>query len=154
MHYRVVSVQCNASNSIALYCIIELFLSRYVCIEHIHMYRVVSVQIGTTPNTEKSFPNLIKLNSNLIVFTMHRLIWNQTDVRMVPNQSENGAYLFNVDRQVRRWRPALLHASSGVFSCGWRDRCGIHSAGHTQDRAPSFRSTPFRPRRFHPIHFV
>jgi len=43
-------------------------------------------------HTEKSFPNLIKSNMNRIVFTVHRLIWNQMDVRFVPNQSENGKY--------------------------------------------------------------
>ena len=29
---------------------------------------------------------------NQIVFTIFQLIWNQTDVRLVPNQSENGKY--------------------------------------------------------------
>ena len=43
-------------------------------------------------NTEKSFRNLIKSNRHEIVFTMHRLIWNKTDIRLVPNQSENGKY--------------------------------------------------------------
>ena len=35
-----------------------------------------------------------RINSiwNQIVFTILRLIWNQTDVRLVPNQSENGKY--------------------------------------------------------------
>ena len=42
--------------------------------------------------TEKSFRNLIKSNWNRIVFTMHRLIWNQMEVRLVLNQSENGKY--------------------------------------------------------------
>ena len=43
-------------------------------------------------NTGKSFPNLIKSNRNQIVFTMHRLIWQQTDVRLVPNLLVNGKY--------------------------------------------------------------
>ena len=43
-------------------------------------------------NAEESFPNLVKSNLNQIVFTMHRLIWNKTDVRLVPNQLENGKY--------------------------------------------------------------
>ena len=30
--------------------------------------------------------NLIKSNQNQIVFTIFRLIWNQSDVRLVPNQ--------------------------------------------------------------------
>ena len=42
--------------------------------------------------TEKYFQNLIKATRNQIVFTTFRLIWNQTDVRLVPNQSENGKY--------------------------------------------------------------
>ena len=40
----------------------------------------------------ESFPNLVKSNRNRIVFTIFRLIWNQTDVRLFPNQSENGKY--------------------------------------------------------------
>ena len=44
------------------------------------------------PHTEKSFRNLIKSTWNQIVFTILRLIWNQTDVRLVPNKSENGKY--------------------------------------------------------------
>ena len=35
------------------------------------------------PHTEKSFRNLIKSNLNQIVFTIFRLIWNQTDLRLV-----------------------------------------------------------------------
>ena len=39
-------------------------------------------------HTEKSFPILIKSNWNQIVFTMHRLVWNQKDsFRLVPKQS-------------------------------------------------------------------
>ena len=40
--------------------------------------------------TEKSFRNLIKSTWNQIVFTIFPLIWNQMDVRLVSNQSENG----------------------------------------------------------------
>ena len=40
--------------------------------------------------TEKYFRNLIKSNPNQILFTMHRLIWNQTDVRLVQNKSVHG----------------------------------------------------------------
>ena len=36
--------------------------------------------------------NITKSNRNQIVFTMHRLIWNQTEVRLAPNQSGNGKY--------------------------------------------------------------
>ena len=52
--------------------------------------RYILIQIST--HTEKSFRNLNKSNRNQIVFIMHRLIWNKTDVRLVPNQSENGKY--------------------------------------------------------------
>ena len=38
-----------------------------------------------TTHTEKSF-------RNLIVYTNFRLIWNKTDVHLVPNQSENSKY--------------------------------------------------------------
>ena len=46
--------------------------------------------ISALPCAEKSFRNRIESNRNQIVFTIFRLIWNQTDVRLVPNQSENG----------------------------------------------------------------
>ena len=47
---------------------------------------------GWNIHTEKYFRNLIKSTRNQIVFTILRLIWNQTDVRLVLNQSENGEY--------------------------------------------------------------
>ena len=43
-------------------------------------------------HTEKYFRNLIKSTRDQIVFTIFRLIWIQTDVRLDPNQSENGKY--------------------------------------------------------------
>ena len=43
-------------------------------------------------HTKKFFRNLIKLTRNQIEFTMHWLIWIQTDVRLDQNQSENGKY--------------------------------------------------------------
>ena len=42
--------------------------------------------------TGKTFRNFIKSNRNKIVYTILRLISNQTDVRLVPNQSTNGKY--------------------------------------------------------------
>ena len=39
---------------------------------------------------QKSFRNLIKSDWNQIVLTIFRLFWNQTNVRLVPYQSENG----------------------------------------------------------------
>ena len=47
---------------------------------------------GQLTHTEKSFRNLIKSTRNQIPLTIFRLIWIQTDVRLVPNQSENGKY--------------------------------------------------------------
>ena len=43
-------------------------------------------------HTEKSFRNLMKSTWNQILLTIFRLIWIKTDVRLVPNQSENGKY--------------------------------------------------------------
>ena len=43
-------------------------------------------------HTEKSLRNLIKSNRNQIVFTIFRLIWIQTDVRLVLNQLGNVTY--------------------------------------------------------------
>ena len=45
-----------------------------------------------TEKAEKYFRNLIKSNRDQIAYTIFRLIWNQTDVRLVPNRSENGKY--------------------------------------------------------------
>ena len=36
------------------------------------------------PHTEKSFQNLVKSTQNQIGITILQLIWNQTDVRLVP----------------------------------------------------------------------
>ena len=62
-----------------------------------HHSTIVSSKLGgssigprTAVHIENFFLNLIKSSRNQIVFTMHRLIWNQTDVRSVSNQSKNG----------------------------------------------------------------
>ena len=47
--------------------------------------------MGSKQN-KKCFRNIIKSNRNLMVFTIFRLIWNLTDVRLVPNHSGNGKY--------------------------------------------------------------
>ena len=58
--------------------------------------------------SEKYFRNLVKSNWNQIVYTIFRLIWNQKDIRMVPNQSENGKYnLISV----------LLKNTTKIFLC-------------------------------------
>ena len=41
---------------------------------------------------ENFFRKLIRSTRNQIVFTFFRLNWNQTHVRLVPNQSENDNY--------------------------------------------------------------
>ena len=46
----------------------------------------------TTTHTEKYFRNLIESTRNQIVFTIFRLVWIKTEVRLDPNQSENGKY--------------------------------------------------------------
>ena len=43
-------------------------------------------------HTEKYFLNRVKSNQNQIVFTIFPLIWNQTELYLVPNQSENVNY--------------------------------------------------------------
>ena len=43
-------------------------------------------------HAEASFRNLIKSKRNQIVFSIFRLIWNQTEVRLVPNPSVRGKY--------------------------------------------------------------
>ena len=54
------------------------------------------------PYSEKSFRNIDKSNRNQIVFTIIQSIWNQMDIRLVPNQSENGKYnqiVFTIDEE-------------------------------------------------------
>ena len=63
----------------------------------------------TCVHTEKSFRNLIKSTWNQIVFTMHRLIWNQTGVRFVPNQSVHGKYNLISVWYNTIWKIFLLH---------------------------------------------
>ena len=48
--------------------------------------------VDRTIRTVKSFRNLVKSNWSQIVYTIFRLIWTQTDVRLGPNQSESGKY--------------------------------------------------------------
>jgi len=38
------------------------------------------------------FFNLLNSNRNQIIFTIFQMNWIQTDVRLDPNQSENGKY--------------------------------------------------------------
>ena len=66
---------------------------------------------GFMSHTEKYFRNLIKSNRNQIVFTMHPLIWNQTDVCLVPDQSENDKYNLIL---------VCFNNISARFPCDWQ----------------------------------
>ena len=62
----------------------------------------------------KSFRNLIKSNRNQIVFTMHRLIWNQTDGSTVSQKRKHG-FFFGEDRvSNEKVLPSLMHHDSIV----------------------------------------
>ena len=96
-------------------------------------------------DTENSFRNPIESNRNQIVFTIFQLIWNQTDVCLVPNQSVHSKYnlisvwLINIlKRFLCVWGPVTRYAdktscfqvlidptyfchnySIGVMTCVW-----------------------------------
>jgi len=62
-------------------------------INHIPCVRMYPIKLSVwTVRKVQRFETCIKSNWNQIVFTICRLIWNQTDVRLVSNQSENGKY--------------------------------------------------------------
>ena len=73
-------------------------------------------------HTENFFlKNLIKETRNQIVFTVFRQIWIQTDVRLDPNQSENGKYnltlgLFNQisKKYLFVYRQGISHPCQGT----------------------------------------
>ena len=54
--------------------------------------KVSNLELEYRVRTEKSLRNLIKSTQTQIEITTFRLIWNQTDDRLVPNQSENDKY--------------------------------------------------------------
>ena len=58
----------------------------------IHTWIPFAALIQAVVHTEKYFRNIIESNLNQIVFTISRLTWNQTDVRLVQNQSASGKY--------------------------------------------------------------
>ena len=62
---RIISHFCSISQAVFVACLSDLFI------------------FLTAVHTEKSFRNLIKSTRNQIVFTIFRLIWNQTDVHLV-----------------------------------------------------------------------
>ena len=43
-------------------------------------------------HTAKPFRSLVKSSRNQILFTIFRLVLNETDICLVPDQSENGKY--------------------------------------------------------------
>ena len=63
----------------------------WFCVAQLTAAALDTLNMSRTTRGE-SFPNLIESNRNQIVFTIFRLIWHQTDVRLVPNQPENGKY--------------------------------------------------------------
>ena len=79
---------------------------RVTVARHALLSRNVNAHLQVTQDvpTEKSFQNLIKSTRNQIVFTIHRLIWNQTDVSLAPNQSENGKYNLISVWSIKIWK--------------------------------------------------
>ena len=71
-------------------------------------------------HTEKSFRNLIKSIRNQIVSIIFLLIWKQTYVRLVPNQSENGKYNLNSFR-FNKISKRLLCVDGKLFRYMWLD---------------------------------
>ena len=55
-----------------------------------------------TGHAENYFRNLVKSNRNQIEFTIFRLIWIQTEVRLESNQSENGKYIIAKLEELQR----------------------------------------------------
>ena len=67
---------------------------------------------------ENLISKLVKSTKNQIVFTILRLIWYQTECRLVPNESENGKYNQNLVQIKKRFRKGLL-------VCAVRKRLGL-----------------------------
>ena len=65
-------------------------------------------------HTEKSFRNLIKLNRNQILFTIFRLIPNQSDVRLVRNQPGNCQYNLTLNKISKRFLTGLVKRATRV----------------------------------------
>ena len=73
----------------------------------------LSMQLERANYTQR---NLIKSTRNQIVFTIFPLIWNQTNVRFVPYQSENGKY-----NMISSW----FNKISKIFLCVMKKRLKI-----------------------------
>ena len=77
-------------------------------------------------HSQKTFWNLIISNRNHIVFTLFRLIWIQTDVCLVPNQTENIKYnLFSgwFDKISKRFLCVNTCSLLSIESGDWMLRC-------------------------------
>ena len=62
------------------------------CLDGTNSHGMPQKKCQSFQHIEKYFRNIIKSNRNQIVFTIFQLTWRQSDVRLVPNQSENGNY--------------------------------------------------------------
>ena len=71
----------------------------------------------TSVHAEKYFPNRFISTPNPILFTIFGLIWIQTDVRLVPNQSENGKY-----NRISGWFNKISKRFLYIISL-WQDGC-------------------------------
>ena len=77
--------------------------------------------------TEKFFRNIVKSIWNQILIFVFGLIWNQTDVHLVPNQSENGNYNLisdwfdKISKIFQCLHVCPLKPFLGIFqlACGW-----------------------------------
>ena len=68
-----------------------LTLCCFIAVQHVYeIKRNLTAFVILVLHTEKTFRNCIESNRNFIVFTIFRLIWNQTEFSLVPIQSENG----------------------------------------------------------------
>ena len=65
---------------------------RHKWVKNLHANTVSTFLPYCAMYKEKYFFNLVKSTRNQNVFTIFRLIWSQTDVRLDPNQLENGKY--------------------------------------------------------------
>ena len=70
--------------------------------------------------------NLIISNWNQIVFTIFRLIWNQTNVRLTPNQSENCNYNLNSVWFIKISKRFLHMNTDQTYICG-RDLASLEA---------------------------
>ena len=61
-------------------------------LQNVSQYRHGHLEDWKNLHTEKYFRNIIKSTRGQIVFTIFRLLWNQTDIRLVPTHSEYGKY--------------------------------------------------------------